>query len=43
MNEYGAGKLLADAKLYEIGAGTSEIRRTVVAKQLLKKVPGARR
>jgi len=39
MNEYGAGKLLADAKLYEIGAGTSEIRRTTIAKQTLKQTP----
>ena len=39
MNEYGAGKLLADAKLYEIGAGTSEVRRTTIAKQTLKQVP----
>ena len=39
MNEYGAGKLLADAKLYEIGAGTSEVRRTTIAKQTLKLVP----
>ena len=39
MNEYGTGKLLADAKLYEIGAGTSEIRRTTIAKQVLKQTP----
>lgn len=36
INDYDAGRLLRDAKLYEIGAGTSEIRRLVVARNLLK-------
>lgn len=34
-NEYPAGRLLRDAKLYEIGAGTSEIRRLLIGKDLL--------
>lgn len=34
INEYPAGRLLRDAKLYEIGAGTSEIRRMLVAREL---------
>ncbi len=33
-NEYAAGRLLRDAKLYEIGAGTSEIRRLIIAREL---------
>jgi isovaleryl-CoA dehydrogenase len=33
-NDYPAGRLLRDAKLYEIGAGTSEIRRTLVGREL---------
>jgi isovaleryl-CoA dehydrogenase len=36
INEYATGRLLRDAKLYEIGAGTSEIRRMLIARQLLK-------
>eukprot|EP00898_Chlorokybus_atmophyticus_P006360 jgi/Chlat1/6725/Chrsp50S06472 len=36
INEYPTGRLLRDAKLYEIGAGTSEIRRIVIGRQLLK-------
>ncbi len=35
INEYPAGRLLRDAKLYEIGAGTSEIRRLIIGKALL--------
>jgi len=34
INDYPTGRLLADAKLYEIGAGTSEIRRMLVGRQL---------
>lgn len=34
VNEYPAGRLLRDAKLYEIGAGTSEIRRMLVGREL---------
>jgi Acyl-CoA dehydrogenases len=34
MNEYPAGRLLRDAKLYEIGAGTSEIRRLLIGREL---------
>jgi len=35
MLEYGVNRLLRDAKLYTIGAGTSEVRRLVVARELL--------
>jgi len=34
INEYPAGRLLRDAKLYEIGAGTSEIRRMLIGREL---------
>ena len=34
MNEYATGRLLRDAKLYEIGAGTSEIRRMLIGREL---------
>ena len=34
VNEYSAGRLLRDAKLYEIGAGTSEIRRMLIGREL---------
>ncbi len=34
VNESGAGRLLRDAKLYEIGAGTSEIRRMLIGREL---------
>ena len=34
INEYPAGRLLRDAKLYEIGAGTSEIRRFLIGREL---------
>lgn len=33
-NEYPAGRLLRDAKLYEIGAGTSEVRRMLIGREL---------
>lgn len=35
INEYAAGRLLRDAKLYEIGAGTSEIRRWLIGRELM--------
>lgn len=35
-NDYDAGRLLRDAKLYEIGAGTSEIRRVLIGRELLR-------
>lgn len=35
-NEYIVGRLLRDAKLYEIGAGTSEIRRWLIGRELNK-------
>jgi isovaleryl-CoA dehydrogenase len=34
INEFPAGRLLRDAKLYEIGAGTSEIRRWLIGREL---------
>ena len=36
INDYPTGRLLRDAKLYEIGAGTSEIRRMLVGRELFK-------
>ncbi len=33
-NEYPTGRLLRDAKLYEIGAGTSEVRRMLIGREL---------
>jgi isovaleryl-CoA dehydrogenase len=36
MNEYPTGRLWRDAKLYEIGAGTSEIRRLLIGRELFK-------
>ena len=35
-NDYPAGRLLRDAKLYEIGAGTSEIRRLLIGRELFR-------
>ena len=35
INEYATGRLLRDAKLYEIGAGTSEIRRWLIGRELM--------
>jgi isovaleryl-CoA dehydrogenase len=34
VNDFPAGRLLRDAKLYEIGAGTSEIRRMLIGREL---------
>ena len=34
INEYDTGRLLRDAKLYEIGAGTSEVRRMLIGREL---------
>ncbi len=36
LNDFIAGRLLRDAKLYEIGAGTNEIRRMLVGRELFK-------
>jgi isovaleryl-CoA dehydrogenase len=36
-NEYPTGRLLRDAKLYEIGAGTSEIRRMLIGRELFER------
>lgn len=37
INDYPTGRLLRDAKLYEIGAGTQEIRRILIGRELFKK------
>jgi len=39
VNDYAAGRLLRDAKLYEIGAGTQEIRRMLIGRELFE-TPG---
>ena len=36
MNDSPTGRLLRDAKLYEIGAGTSEIRRMLIGRELFE-------
>ncbi|MCK5874392.1 MAG: isovaleryl-CoA dehydrogenase [Alcanivoracaceae bacterium] len=36
INDYPTGRFLRDAKLYEIGAGTSEIRRMLIGRELFK-------
>jgi len=36
INEYPVGRLLRDAKLYEIGAGTNEIRRMLIGRELVR-------
>ena len=36
INEYATGRLLRDAKLYEIGAGTQEIRRMLIGRELFR-------
>jgi isovaleryl-CoA dehydrogenase len=36
INDYATGRLLRDAKLYEIGAGTSEIRRILIGRELFR-------
>jgi isovaleryl-CoA dehydrogenase len=36
INEFSTGRLLRDAKLYEIGAGTSEIRRMLIGRELFE-------
>ena len=36
INDYATGRLLRDAKLYEIGAGTSEIRRYLIGRELFE-------
>jgi isovaleryl-CoA dehydrogenase len=40
INEFPTGRLLRDAKLYEIGAGTSEIRRMLIGRELFKALHG---
>jgi isovaleryl-CoA dehydrogenase len=41
VNDYPTGRLLRDAKLYEIGAGTSEIRRMLIGRELFVKAERA--
>ena len=36
INEYPTGRILRDAKLYEIGAGTNEIRRMLIGRELFQ-------
>lgn len=43
IQEYPTGRLLRDAKLYEIGAGTSEIRRMLIGRELLEEQQQQRR
>ena len=38
INEYPAGRLLRDAKLYDIGAGTNEIRRLLIGRELIDSI-----
>ncbi len=40
INDFPTGRLLRDAKLYEIGAGTSEIRRMLIARELFQETAG---
>jgi isovaleryl-CoA dehydrogenase len=40
INEYPTGRLWRDAKLYEIGAGTSEIRRMLIGRELFEETAG---
>lgn len=40
INDYATGRLLRDAKLYEIGAGTSEIRRMLIGRELFDATGG---
>jgi isovaleryl-CoA dehydrogenase len=40
INDYATGRLLRDAKLYEIGAGTSEIRRMLIGREIYEKTAG---
>ncbi|MDQ2971476.1 MAG: isovaleryl-CoA dehydrogenase, partial [Pseudomonadota bacterium] len=36
INEYPTGRILRDAKLYEIGAGTNEIRQMLIGRELFE-------
>lgn len=36
INDYPVARMMRDAKLYEIGAGTNEIRRWLIGRQLYK-------
>src|ERR1700688_2751793 len=40
INDFPTGRLLRDAKLYEIGAGTSEIRRMLIGREIFEKTRG---
>lgn len=35
-NDYEVGRILRDAKLYDIGAGTNEIRRWLIGREIMK-------
>ena len=43
INEFPTGRLLRDAKLYEIGAGTSEVRRLLIGRELFRDTAGTTR
>ena len=43
INDYPTGRLLRDAKLYEIGAGTSEIRRMLIGRELFEETAWGRK
>ena len=43
MREYGVERALRDAKLFEIGGGTSEIQKMIIAKQVIKETLSASR
>lgn len=38
INDFDTGRLLRDAKLYEIGAGTSEIRRYLIGREIMEEI-----
>ena len=39
INEFSTGRIWRDAKLYEIGAGTSEVRRMLIGRELFAETP----
>lgn len=43
INDYPTGRLLRDAKLYEIGAGTSEVRRLLIGRAFNAEYKGGKR
>ena len=41
INDYPTGRLLRDAKLFDIGAGTNEIRRMLIGRELFEETQSA--